>query len=78
MKTSGTAAPSGWLGHRSIPRPAVVRREHRSRRTDGLDCLLAIWIAQAMLETSVRGRWPASPAGGHGEARELLPSTGTP
>lgn len=50
---------SGWMGHTEIPRPAVVRRERQRKYTDWLDCLLAIWIAEATLES------PAGPAAGY-------------
>jgi hypothetical protein len=43
--------PAGWMGHRDIPRPAVVRREPRRAQADWLDCLLTIWIAQATLDS---------------------------
>jgi hypothetical protein len=39
------------MGHAGIPRPAVVRRERPRRHADWLDCLLAIWIAEATLES---------------------------
>ncbi|HEX4840716.1 MAG TPA: hypothetical protein VFV60_00980 [bacterium] len=42
---------TGWMGHRDIPRPPLVRREHRHKATDWLDCVLTIWIAEAMLES---------------------------
>jgi hypothetical protein len=42
---------TGWMGHRDIPRPALVRREHRRTETDWLDCVLTIWIAEAMLQS---------------------------
>ena len=42
------------MGHTEIPRPAVVRRERQRTYTDRLDCLLAIWIAEAMLESLVK------------------------
>jgi len=41
---------TGWLGHKDIPRPALVRQESLRAQVDGLDCLLAIWIAEAMLD----------------------------
>lgn len=44
------AVSTGWLGHQDIPRPACVRREYPRGHTDWLDCLLAIWIAEAMLD----------------------------
>ncbi len=44
------ALQTGWMGHRDIPRPAVVRREQPRKHADWLDCLLTIWIAEAMLE----------------------------
>ena len=44
------AVSTGWLGHQDIPQPARVRREYPRRNADWLDCLLAIWIAEAMLE----------------------------
>jgi len=44
------------MGHREIPRPALVRREHRRTTTDWLDCVLTIWIAEAMLESFGRHR----------------------
>jgi hypothetical protein len=47
---------TGWMGHRDIPRPALVRREHRRTATDWLDCVLTIWIAEAMLESFGRHR----------------------
>ncbi len=79
MRTTRTAPPSGWLGHRGIPRPAVVRREHRSAPADGLDCLLAIWIAQAMLDGPSprlpRRRLRQEPSGA---AAKSPHSTGTP
>ncbi|MBI2973759.1 MAG: hypothetical protein HYY39_08260 [Armatimonadetes bacterium] len=50
MNRHDRTTKQGWIGHREIPRPAVVRREHRHTKTDWLDCLLAIWIAEAMLE----------------------------
>jgi len=43
---------TGWLGHKDIPRPALVRQEYPRAHIDGLDCLLAIWIAEAMLDPS--------------------------
>ncbi|MDQ7844180.1 MAG: hypothetical protein QN141_09315 [Armatimonadota bacterium] len=49
---------SGWLGHKDIPRPALVRQEYPRPLVDGLDCLLALWIAEAMLD------------GGTGDGRE--------
>ncbi len=42
---------TGWMGHRDIPRPALVRREHRQTPADWLDCVLTIWIAEAMLDS---------------------------
>jgi hypothetical protein len=36
--------------HPRIPRPRRLRRERLPAALDGLDCLLAIWIAQAMLD----------------------------
>jgi len=54
------ALATGWLGHRGIPQPALVRREYPGPRVDWFDCVLAIWIAEAMLD----GR----PAGGQQEA----------
>ncbi len=50
MDRHTVAQKTGWLGHREIPRPTIVQREHSSRDADQLDCLLAIWIAEAMLE----------------------------
>jgi hypothetical protein len=44
------AVDTGWLGHTDIPQPARVRREYPQPHIDWLDCLLAIWIAEAMLE----------------------------
>lgn len=44
------AVSTGWLGHQEIPQPARVRREYPRRNADWLDCLLAIWIAEAMLD----------------------------
>ena len=44
------AVVTGWLGHKDIPQPARVRREYTRPHIDWLDCLLAIWIAEAMLE----------------------------
>lgn len=79
MKPTSATGPTGWLGHRNIPRPAVVCRERRSTPTDGLDCLLAIWIAQAMLEGC-----PAGPGGrafrqeASGGSANLPSGTGTP
>ena len=40
---------TGWLGHKDIPRPARVLREYARQSVDWLDCLLALWIAEAML-----------------------------
>lgn len=48
----------GWLGHKDIPQPPLVRQEYPRPHMDGLDCLLAIWIAEAMLD------------GGAGDGRE--------
>jgi hypothetical protein len=47
---------TGWMGHRDIPRPALVRREQRRAATDWLDCVLTLWIAEAMLESLGRHR----------------------
>lgn len=44
------AISTGWLGHQNIAQPARVRREHPRGPIDWLDCLLAIWIAEAMLD----------------------------
>ena len=46
--------PAGWMGHRDIPRPAVVRRESLRSQADWFDCLLTIWIAQAALDSLPR------------------------
>ncbi len=50
------ARGTGWLGHREIPRPAVVQREPLLSKADWLDCVLAIWIAEAMLWDGVKGK----------------------
>jgi len=55
-----TVLQTGWMGHRDIPRPPLVRREHRRAATDWLDCVLTIWIAEAMLE-SFRRHLPSEP-----------------
>lgn len=47
---------TGWLGHKEIPQPALVRRERLGPRVDWLDCMLALWIAEAMLEAEGEDR----------------------
>lgn len=47
---------TGWLGHQEIPQPARVRREHPGPHVDWLDCLLALWIAEAMLDADGEDR----------------------
>lgn len=50
------ATMTGWLGHQEIPQPARVRREHPGPHVDWLDCLLALWIAEAMLASDGEDR----------------------
>ncbi len=50
MNHARVTQKTGWLGHREISRPAMAPRECHPGNVDWLDCLLAVWIAEAMLD----------------------------